>query len=465
MRAPALGVLVVRELFRTRGALATSGFGIAAGTAALVFFLALGLGVRAVLLGDVFPVDQVELEPPKGDDPGLLGLVLGAGAAPGIDPDAVATLKSTPGVIGVYPKLRFAFPASARGGAKQLGRDVGTSELVGDGIEAGLVAGELPSGAPPFDDPLTRATKPCKTTEDCSGEQYCEKPPSAPEGRCSEPVPVLVSRYLVEVFDKSLAPAHGLPPIGDTLVKKAEGVVFTMRIGESLLGKAKGAEPRVVHARIVGVSRRAIDLGVTLPIDVVRRLNREFAGSAAATRYSSVIVEVADGADTARVIEKGATMKLEPKDTRARDVSVLTAGVMALLSLVSTVILVVSATNIAHTFRVFVSERSAEIALYRALGATQTDMRAWVLALATFVGAAGAAAGIVVARLGASAADAVAAEHLPDFPFKPSTFFSFPVWLYGAALAFGALFAVAGAIAPAIRASRVDPVRALAERS
>lgn len=464
MRARALGTLVVRELFRTRGAIATSGFGIAAGTAALVFFLALGLGVRDVLLGDVFPVDQVELEPPKGEDPGLLGLVLGAGSAPGIAPESVAGLRAVPGVTGVYPKLRFAFPASARGGANVLGRDVGTSELVGDGIEASLVAGELPKGAPPFEDPFARATKSCKTTEECGGDQYCEVPPGAAEGKCCDPVPVLISRYLVELFDKSLAPAHGLPPIGDTLVKKAESVVFTLRIGESLLGKAKGAEPRVVKARIIGVSRRAIDLGVTLPIDVVRRYNREFAGAEAATRYSSVIVEVKDGADTARVIERGATMKLEPKDTRARDVSVLTAGVMALLSLVSTVILIVSATNIAHTFRVFVSERRGEIALYRALGATQSDMRAWVLSLATVVGAAGAAIGILVARLAAAGVDALATRHLPDFPFKPATFFSFPVGLYAGALAFGALFAVAGAIAPAVRAARVDPVRALAER-
>ena len=43
MRAAALWTLIRRDLVRVRGAMMTSGFGIAAGTAALVFFLALGL--------------------------------------------------------------------------------------------------------------------------------------------------------------------------------------------------------------------------------------------------------------------------------------------------------------------------------------------------------------------------------------------------------------------------------------
>src|SRR5262245_63904019 len=114
MNLRALWQLIRVDLVRARGALMTSGFGIAAGTAALVFFLALGLGVRAVLLGEVFPIDQVELEPPKAKDPGLIGLLLGGGAPEGIPEGDVARLAAVPGVAGVYPKLRFAFPCSGR---------------------------------------------------------------------------------------------------------------------------------------------------------------------------------------------------------------------------------------------------------------------------------------------------------------------------------------------------------------
>jgi putative ABC transport system permease protein len=442
--------LVRRDLARTRGPLFHSGFGIAAGTAALLFFLALGLGVRAVLLGEVFPIDQIELEPPKAKDPGLLGLLLGgSGAPPGVPEAAASRLAAVPGVAGVYPKLRFAFPSSGRGGAEIFGHDVGTAELVGDGIDPALVKGDTFGEA--FADPLAHAGPPCADDAACASPQYCERPSQAAQGRCSDPVPVLVSRYLVEVFDKSLAPAHGLPPVGESLVARAQGITFTMRLGESLLGRAKSGAPRTARVRVVGVSRRAIDLGITLPLDVVRRWNREYSGDAAADRYSSVMVQLASPDVSSAVLAEGADLGLLPRDTRARDVSVLIAGV----------ILVVSASNIAYTFRVLVTERRAEIALYRAVGATAADVRAWMLALAAVVGVLGGAAGIVVARAGALAADVLAARKLPDFPFKPASFFAFPWWLFAVGVGFAALFAVVGAFGPARRAARVEPAAAL----
>lgn len=463
MRLGSLWVLVRRDMRRTRGALVTSGFGIAAGTAALIFFMALGLGVRAVLLGQVFPIDQVELEPPKAADPGLLGLLVGGGGEPvGIPPSDVERLSRVPGVTGVYPKLRFAFPSSARGGKELFGYDVGTSELIGDGIDPELVRAELPAGHA-FEDPFARATVACRDDSACTEPQYCERPGGAAEGRCSDPVPALVSRYLLEIFDKSIAPAHGLPPVGETLIGRAQGVTFTLRVGESLLGKARAGSPRTVKARLVGISKRAIDLGVTFPLPVVRRWNREYAGERAGDRYSSVTVQMTSSRATSAVLEVAAGMRLEPRDTRARDVSVLITGVMALLSLVAGVILVVSASNIAYTFRVLVTERRSEIALYRAVGATALDMRAWMMGLATAVGVFGGITGLVAARVFAVAADVAAARSLPDFPFKPSTFFSFPWWLWAAGVGFAALFAMLGAWGPARRAARVEPAAALAQ--
>ena len=458
--AAALLTLVRRDLGRTRGALVTSGFGIAAGTAALIFFLALGLGVRSVLLGEVFPIDQVELEPPKAADPGLLGLLLGGSAKPRGIPEAdVAKLRALPRVTGVYPKLRFAFPSSARGGKELFGHDVGTSELIGDGIEPALVQGERVAEA--FVDPLDHAGPACADDGACPATQYCERAGGAAEGRCSDPVPALVSRYLVEIFDKNIAPAHGLPPVGETLVARAQGVTFNLRLGESLLGKSKHGAPRTVKIRAVGVSRRAIDLGITLPLGVVRRWNREMAGDAAAALYSSAMVQATAADAAASVIAAGQGMGLVPRDTRARDVSVLISGVTGLLSLIAAVILLVSASNIAYTFRVLVSERRAEIALYRAVGATGGDMRAWMMALAAVVGVVGGAVGLVIARLAAFVADIVAARELPDFPFKPESFFAFPGWLWAVGLGFAALFAMVGAFGPARGAAKVEPAAAL----
>ncbi len=460
MKLAALVRLVRRDLTRARRALAGSAFGITAGTATLVFFLALGLGVRAVLLGEVFPIDRIELEPPKAKDPGLLGLLLGGGEAPGIRPADVDALGLIPGVKRVLPKLSLAFPASARGGREILGHDVGASELPGDGIDPSLAAADVKAGL--FVDPLDAAGPACVDDAGCAGAQYCERPSGAAEGRCSAPVPAIVSRYLVEIFDKSIAPAHGFPAVGETLVGRAQGVTFTIRLGESLLGRAKEGSPRTIKARVVGVSGSATDLGLTFPLGVVKRWNREYGGDRAAERYSSAVVEAQSGAEVAGIIAAGARLGLSPKDTRARDVSVLVSGVIGLLSLVAGVVLVVSASSIAQTFRALVLERRAEIALYRAVGATAGEMGAWTVSLAAVVGFFAGAAGLVVARILAFVADGVAAEKLPDFPFKPDTFFAFPWWLWLLGMGFSILFSVLGAVGPARAASKVDPARALA---
>lgn len=460
MSIAALWTLIRRDLVRARGALVTSGFGIAAGTAALVFFLALGLGVRAVLLGEVFPIDQVEFEPPAGEDPGLLmGLLMGADT-PVVTEEQITKLKAQPGVQAVYPKLRFAFPGKA--GAEVMGKPVGASELIGDGVDPELVKGDVYDDRV-FEDPLNHPGKACTESEECGDENlYCERASGAKEGVCSGPVPVLISPYMIEIFDKSIAPAHDRPPMGKSLANVARDVVGYMVIGESVRGKAKNGEPRKVLVRLAGVSSKAIDLGVTLPIDVVRRWNEEYGNEDAGKAYSSVLVKTNDKDDVADVVAYAETMDLTAKDQRARDVSVLVTGVFGLLALVAVVILIVSASNIAYTFRVFVNDRQREIALYRAVGASAVDMVKWMLGLALTVGVAGGAIGLGIAYGASRLCNRLAATKLPDFPFKPDEFFAFPPWLLALAVGFASLFALLGAFGPARRAGKVDPSAALA---
>ena len=59
-------------------------------------------------------------------------------------------------------------------------------------------------------------------------------------------------------------------------------------------------------------------------------------------------------------------------------------------------------------------------------------------------------------------ADLVAAQ-LPDFPYKPDTFFAFPTWVWLAAVAVAVLFCLTGAFFPANAAARQEPAAALTE--
>ena len=83
-------------------------------------------------------------------------------------------------------------------------------------------------------------------------------------------------------------------------------------------------------------------------------------------------------------------------------------------------------------------------------------------AQAAIVGCAAGALGIAAAAAAGRFVDSLAAARIPDFPYKPDTFFLFPWWLLIGALAVAVLACVVGAAVPAAHAVRRDPAEVLA---
>ena len=465
MRAAALVELVARDLRRSRRSFFLAAVGIAVGVATLTFFLALAEGMRSVVLGRVFPIDQVEVIPPESELGSVLS-VLGGGP-PGIEDAQVRALRSVAGVRAVLPRMRLAFPTSGRGGRAVFGRDVGAGEIPADGVDAAMVRGDLPSGAD-FSDPDARSSRrPCASHGDCPGGEYCAlaslpaqgQPP--PAGSCQLPIPVVASPYLLEVFDNVIAPAHRLPRLGRILAGRAEGLILEWDLGRAGLGAARQGTPRRVYARLAGISRHAMELGLTVPLDVARRLNREYAGESSATRYSSVVVYLRDASELTRVSGEVRRLRLEVRTSGAEQVGLLVTLLTLVLTLASVVTVAVASLNIAHAFLALIAERRGEIGLLRALGATQRDVAAMVLAQSLALGARSSAVGLVVARVAAWGCDHLARERLPPFPFKPDVWFVFTPGIVLGVLGFGVGACVVSALLPALRASRVEPASAL----
>jgi ABC-type antimicrobial peptide transport system permease subunit len=97
----------------------------------------------------------------------------------------------------------------------------------------------------------------------------------------------------------------------------------------------------------------------------------------------------------------------------------------------------------------------------RALGATPGDAAALVLWEAAVVGLAGGLLGLGGALGAARVADRVALRLLPAFPGRPETLFALSPTLAAAALGLALFSALAGALAPARLAARLDPARSL----
>ncbi len=466
MRFRAAVEMVGADFRRTLRGFSMASLGIAVGVATLSFFLALSSGMREVVLGRIFPLDLVEVIPPESSVGSVLTL-FGARRS-GIDDTQIAGLRRVEGVRTVLPRLRLAFPTMGRGGRSIMGRDVGAGEIPADGVEASMVAGDLRPGVR-FDDPEPRSSRaPCHALGDCRPGEFCffdsipewNRPP--PPGHCSQPVPVVVSPYLVEVFNGAIAPAHNLPRLGELILRRAEGLVLEWDIGRAGLGAARQGTPRRIYAKLVGISPRAMDLGITIPIDVARRLNREYAGSDAAELYTSAVLYVRDPSRMTEVSAAVREQGLEVRTSGAEQMGLLVTAITAILALTSIVTVLVAALNIAHVFATLIAERRGELGLLRALGATRADVRNLVLLQASAIGAVSSVAGVALARAAAVACNHVARTRLPAFPFKPDDWFVFTAGTTVAVLAFGVGACVLSAVAPAVRAARAEPAEALA---
>jgi len=397
------------------------------GAAALVFFVALGMGVgqaaRLMFPGDARLVEVV---------PGAvsLGAALGGGA---LDDAAVGRLRELPGVQGAWRRLSLRVPIAASRapeGVRMNWPPGFTVQVPVVGVDAGLVASDLAPGRK-FGDP--------------------------PAG---EAIPVLASRRLLEVYNKTIAPAWNLRrlPAGLDLL----GLQIPVQVGFSIIPQK--TEDRVYDARLAlaGLSDRVPLYSLAVPVETVLRLHREYGKPDAG--YSSVVLEMGRPDDVPAVAAAVRRMGFavdEGERAIAERVGLaitVTAGALALLALLMTAL---AALAIAQSLSASVRGRTRDIAILQSLGATAGDVRALVLAEAGLVGLAGGVVGVGVAWLAARGVDAAAIGLLPDFPFRPTTFFLFPPWIFALGVGVSAAAALLGALAPAALAARVDPARAI----
>lgn len=481
MKTAQLFKLVGQSIRRSKRDFVLSSFGIIMGIATLLFFTALGAGVRTTVLERVFIVRQLEVVKPAFD-----GLSLGLFGEKKLNEQTVASLRQIPGVAEVFPKMKLVFPSSVKGGAQLLGRDM-MAEMVGDGIPPELVKDEVTGGLAFKDWENVACTadaecgsgfgcvggvcagKACEPSDiaACGAPAYCHET----EKVCQMPIPVLVSPSLLEIYNGSLHTALGGAKGAMSKMPKlsAAGLVgfqFEGVFGRSFLGTAKSNKQLTRRMQLVGFSDKAINLGVTMPIGYVQRLNALVAGEAGGGQYHSIIVE-AHSNDVIPQVAQGITnigLALSSKYEDAQRAGLLIMLITLIFNLVSLLFLGIAAINIMHTFLMMILERRRELALMRAVGATPGDIRMMVLGEATALALVGSTIGMGVGYGASLVVDFLLKTQVPAFPYKPETLFALEAWMFGMCLAVALVFCWLGALAPAFRASRMDPAAALAGR-
>jgi len=284
-------------------------------------------------------------------------------------------------------------------------------------------------------------------------------------GRLRETTVVGTTSEFVDVRRMSLAQGHFLPP--DEWSRGSAVVVLGAKLRTELFGNAPalGQWVRVGdrRLRVIGVLAPAgqglglaTDELAIVPIVLAQAMfntntlfrvliearSRDAIPSAKAQAIE-ILKQRHDGEEDVTVITQDAVLQ-----TFDRLLVALTAGVAG----IAAISLAVAGILVMNVMLVAVTQRTAEIGLLKALGATARTIRTAFLTEAVLLSLAGAVLGYGVGHFGAF----VIRELYPAFPAWP------PTWAVLAAFVTALVTGIVFGVLPARRAANLDPVTALA---
>lgn len=429
MRIVELLRLVKNNLLRMKFRVMMTSAGVFIGTAAVILLMSLGAGLqRSVLSGfnDIGDLTEMTVNSP-GD------IFFGGGAAVQSDvvlnDAAIDGFRELPGVVAATPLLRLQANAELR-----LNRLTGFTSIQGiDTAEYRQFGIEMASGT------------------DSPGQWQA-----------------LVGARVADNFFNTQTGEPG----GEDLNLQGQTLQLVLTRFSSETGETT---ERTVRLRVIGVMAESggdRDFSIYMPIRNVQDLNTWATGQRPNVNrdgYSQAVVKV-ESADAATAVEQEITRQgffVFSFQSILSSINVIFLIIQAVVGGIGGLALVVAAFGIANTMIMSIYERTREIGLMKAVGATNRDVMLIFLAEAGAIGLIGGIGGvifgIVLGQIGgfigqqyllAQVAQSGGTGEIESLVYTP-------LWLPIFALVFAALVGVLSGIYPALRAIRLDPIAAL----
>jgi putative ABC transport system permease protein len=439
--------LVLANLNRMRARVALTAIGVTVGTAAVVVLISLGVGLQTSAarsfneFGDLTEVTVL----PGNAFASITGGAASSADVKKVDDKAVAVFRDLPHVVAVTPRLNLEGM-----GELKLGRKTAGANIVGiDPKAAPLLSWKLAGGG-------ARLGR---------GQVVLGQSVFNQEGG---PIIMMagggsVSSANAGGGDGSAAAAP--TPSPKSLVGRQIGLTLT-RLDDQ--GKEVKRTERLRVAGVFEQSGRETDYQVYLGQQDVDDYNSWLSGKRRDKRagYQNVLVKVDDRANVGAVV--AAVKKAGYLTFSAQDAlnSINQAFVMIQLILggIGAVALVVAAIGIANTMTMAIYERTREIGIMKALGATNRDVLRIFLTEAGTIGFVGGALGVTVGWFVGFLVDLFVRTQLQNPTAGEAgrdAVITTPIWLMALALAFATVIGLVSGIYPALRAATLKPLQAL----
>jgi putative ABC transport system permease protein len=434
-----LVTLILENLSRRKGRVALTAIGVVIGTAAIVILVSLGIGLQQNAMSQLYGIGdltQIYVYPNYGENPGgdvVKVEAIGPGGQPAnqklITTESISELSALPGVIAVVPREWMYGGATITYNRLEAGfgmTGIGLDDLSTLGVEAqqgttvldrgtAIIGSEIPNN---FYNPRWRPGQPEPTPPDLVGQT--------------------VQVTLIK-WDQN-----------NTEIKKN------------------------VRVKVVGLLAQEggeYDYSVYMPIEDVTAYNEWFMGRKINRNkegYNQLTVKVDDVDNALEIrdqIRALGYMAESPQDY-VQGINSFYLILQVIFGGVGAVALIVAAIGIANTMAMAILERTREIGLMKAVGATNRDVLTVFLGESAGIGFLGGIGGVILGWSLGQVINVLATAYLAGQAAQqggppPGTAATTPLWLPISALFFATIIGLISGLYPALRAATLIPVIAL----
>lgn len=431
--------LVINNLNRRKARVGLTAIGVVIGTAAVVILVSLAIGLQMNATEQLYGIgdlSQIYVYPNYGGEYFSSGPVMGGGGGGGTPQDikrltnsALKDLRAIPNVQAVIP--REYLNANMMLKYKRL---VGYSGIYGIGTNN---LADLGLKAKQGTTELTRST-------------------------------VVIGSMVAQNFsDPNWKPGQELPVPPE---------LFDQQLQITLLKyDNEGNELRRNYSvRVAGVlseSGSEADWSIFLPLEQVKVMNEWSMGTRIdynRTGYNEVLVKVVNADKTLEVRDQIIALGFQANTMLdfVQGINNFYKVLQVVLGGVGAIALLVAAIGIANTMAMSILERTREIGLMKAVGATNRDVLSLFLGEAAGIGFIGGLGGVLIGWLAGQALNVIAVVYLAQQAasqggIPPSVAVYTPLWLPVFVLLFSIFIGMLSGLYPALRAATMIPVLAL----